>query len=120
MSNTDINRRRHQRHRVVFPVKVSSTQKQGRIGICRNGSASGMLLGTPSRFEIGDALELRFRVRTGEPENTVRARIVRLAEEARDRDHWCHRLVAVEFEDPQPTLERVFSDLAPRQAHLFS
>jgi hypothetical protein len=119
-SSKDENRRRHDRHRVVFPIKVSSTPKEGRIGMCRNGSASGMLLGTPSRFDIGDELTLRFSVRAGSPENLVTAKIVRIGKEAANRDHWCHRLVAVEFASPQPTLERVFADLAPRQAHLFS
>jgi hypothetical protein len=113
------NRRRHVRHRVVFPIKVSSMKKQGRIGMCRNGSASGMLLGTPSRFDLGDELILRFRVKSGEPENLVRGRIVRLDRESPTRDHWCHRLVAVEFNAPQPTLERVFANLAPEQAHMF-
>lgn len=114
------NRRRNDRHRVAFPVEVSSPHKRDRIGMCRNGSATGMLLGTPSRFEVGDSLTLSFSVHKGAPANLVTAKIVRLDEEAANRDHWCHRLVAVEFDSPQPSLERAFAELAPRQAHLFT
>lgn len=120
MQVADDNRRRFRRHRVVFPVKVSSQQKPGRLGMCRNGSACGMLMGTPSRFEIGDQLVLSFQVRTDAPENIVTGKIVRVAEEAPNRDHWCHRLVAIEFDQPRPNLARVFAELEPTQSHLFT
>lgn len=79
-----------------------------------------MLVGTPSRFVVGDRLILRFRLRPNEPENVVTGTIVRIGQEAPNRDHWCHRLVAVQFDAPTPELEHLFADLAPTQAHLFS
>lgn len=120
MPIADDNRRRFRRHRVVFPVEVSSPKKPGRLGMCRNGSACGMLVGTPSRFEMGDELVLSFQVRSGAPENVVKGKIVRVAEELENRDHWCHRLVAVELDEPQPRLARLFAELAPSQSYLFT
>lgn len=40
-------RRRHQREERYFPVQIDSAEKSDRIGIARNCSASGLLIGTP-------------------------------------------------------------------------
>jgi hypothetical protein len=112
-------RRRRERHRICFPIQLNGRQKQGRIGLCRNGSATGMLLGTPSRFELGERLELDFRVTSKAEDRRVAGTIVRVDEEKPNRDHWCHRLIAIVFDEEQPDLADVFAELAPHQARIF-
>lgn len=112
-------RRRHERHRVCFPVKLDGEAKADRLGMCRNGSEGGMLFGTPSRFSIGDLLTLTFRVNAQHPGTQVRGRVVWLGQERRHRDNWCRHLVAVAFERPHPDIVPHLANEAPRQAKLF-
>ena len=86
-------RRRHSRTDVFFPVRIDSPQKSDRIGVARNSSASGLLIGTPSHFAVGDPLVLTFGTTYGEPERRMKGRVVRvdLDEEA----DLFYRLVAV-------------------------
>lgn len=112
-------RRRHERHRVCFPVKLDSDDKADRLGMCRNGSAGGMLFGTPSRFAVGDLLTLTFRVHAEHAGAQVRGRVVWLGEERQHRDHWCRHLVAVAFDRPHPEIVPHLVMEAPRQAKLF-
>jgi hypothetical protein len=118
-STTSAERRQRARHRVCFPIQLRGERKSGRIGLCRNGSATGMLLGTPSRFEVGERLDLSFRVTSQAPEMRLSGRIVRVAQEARHRDHWCHRLVAVVFDEEHAELAEKLAELAPQQARLY-
>jgi hypothetical protein len=91
-----LERRRHYRVDVFFPVQIDSTHKSDRIGIARNSSHSGLLIGTPSHFQVGDELELTYAPAFGQPYQKVKGHVVRinLDEEA----DLFRQLVAVELE----------------------
>ena len=86
--------------------------------MCRNGSVSGLLLGTPSRFRLGERILMAFRVseRHGQ-EKQVAGTIVRVETDA--PDSWFNRLVAVQLDAPDPELDLLFVDEAQRQARTF-
>ena len=111
-------RRRYARHRLAFPIRLDSKRKTGRIGMCRNGSISGLLLGTPSRFRLGERLLLAFRVsERHQQEKQLQGTIVRVEEDT--PDSWFNRLVAVELDAPDPELDALFVAEARRQARTF-
>ncbi|GMV12119.1 MAG: PilZ domain-containing protein [Polyangiaceae bacterium] len=88
--------RRHSRHPVRFPVAIESPAKPGRVGVVRNLSQRGLLLGTPSRYQPGQRVRVRFKTRGGGPEYDLPATVVRI-----DHDpsgDWLSRLVALEFD----------------------
>jgi len=91
-----LERRRHARVDVFFPVQIDTTQKADRIGIARNSSHSGLLIGTPSHFQVGEELVLTFAPVFGQPHQKVKGHVVRtsLDEEA----DLFRQLVAVELE----------------------
>jgi len=88
--------RRHLRFRVRFPVALESPAKRGRVGVVRDVSAGGVLLGTPSRFSAGQRVRLRFRSRVDGPETEVVGTVVR-SEPNPDGD-WLTRLIAIRFD----------------------
>jgi hypothetical protein len=111
-----IERRKHTRFDICFPVRLDSSKKAGRIGMSRNSSVGGMLLGTPSRFQAGDALRLTFRVAAAQAAETiVRGRVVRVGFDETNLDSWCRRLLAIEFDEPLPDLVPWLEQEAPRQ-----
>ena len=99
------NRRRHARYRTVLPVEISAPDKPGRIGVVHNLSAAGLLLATPSRFVLGQTLDLKFRVTMGEEQRSVRGTITRLSEAW---EQAFPRRVAVRFDQQLPELEGLF------------
>ncbi len=88
-------RRRHQREEIYFPVQIDSAEKSDRIGIARNCSASGLLIGTPSHFSVGEELELRFALKYGGPQQRVHGRVVRVSLD--EQADLFRRLLAVEL-----------------------
>ncbi|MBX3191850.1 MAG: PilZ domain-containing protein [Labilithrix sp.] len=89
-------RRKVPRLPAVFAVEMSSPSKKRRCGVTRNASRKGMLIVTPSRFQVGDALELE--VHGSGLMGRVGARVVRVEENTPDsREVWRYRL-AVELE----------------------
>ncbi len=109
-------RRRNQRHKVWFPLRLATKRKDDRFGMCRNSSIAGMLLATPSKFAVGDSLSLAFRVSRGElHEQQVRATVVRREHEYGPERSWCPHIIAVKFEQSTPELERFLAVEASRQ-----
>lgn len=92
-------RRRESRREDFFPVRIDSARKPDRLGVVRNSSSSGLLIGTPSRFEVGDEVDLTFSPRLGDPPRRCRARVVRVALDP-EADLF-YRLVAVQLETHQ-------------------
>lgn len=88
--------RKQPRLPVVLAVEMSSSAKKGRCGVTRNASSKGLLIVTPSRFSVGDELEVA--VHASGRAKRVNARVVRVEENSRDsREVWRYRL-AVELE----------------------
>jgi hypothetical protein len=91
-------RRRAPRLELIVPVQIDAPEKKNRVGMACNASATGMLIGTQSRFQVGQWVELSFKPTLEAAWTRVRARIVRIEiDEAREL---FRRLIAVEFERP--------------------
>jgi hypothetical protein len=85
---------------VVLAVELSSKAKPGRCGVTRNASGKGLLIVTPSRFSVGDELDLAVHV--GEQSGRASARVVRVEENGKDSaETWRYRL-AVELDGALP------------------
>jgi hypothetical protein len=91
-------RRRAPRLEFVVPVKIDAPEKKDRVGMACNASATGMLVGTQSKFQVGQWVELSFKPTVETAWTRVRGRIVRIEiDEAREL---FRRLIAIEFERP--------------------
>lgn len=94
-SNDAASRRSSPRVPVTLAVELNSKSKQGRCGVTRNASGKGLLIVTPSRFAVGDELDLAVHV--GTQSDRTSARVVRVEENTRDSaEVWRYRL-AVEL-----------------------
>ena len=85
---------------VVLAVELSSKAKPGRCGVTRNASGKGLLIVTPSRFSVGDELDVAVHV--GDHSGRASARVVRVEENGKDSaETWRYRL-AVELDGALP------------------
>ena len=95
-----ITRRKVARLPLALAVELSSKAKPGRCGVTRNASGRGLLIVTPSRFSVGDELDLAVHV--GAHSGRIGARVVRVEENGRDSaEVWRYRL-AVELAGELP------------------
>ena len=84
-------RRKVMRVDAIFAVELSSKAKPGRCGVTRNASGSGLLIVTPSRFDVGDEVDVAVHV--GTQLSRASARVVRVEENRRDSPEvWRYRL----------------------------
>src|SRR3954451_3305172 len=67
---------------VVLAVELSSKAKPGRCGVTRNASGKGLLIVTPSRFSVGDEIDLAVHV--GTRSGRASAKVVRVEENAKE------------------------------------
>jgi len=88
--------RRSSRHELRFPVSLESPSKQGRVGVARNVSETGVLLGTPSRFDTGQRIRVRFRTSADGPHVELAGTVVRTGFDP--SGEWLGRLIAVQFD----------------------
>lgn len=93
-------RRTNPRLSVVAAVQVSSSDKPGRCGVTRNASDRGMLIVTPSRFGVGEEVDVA--VHLGDQLERRRARVVRVEENGRDSVETWRYSLAVELEGELP------------------
>jgi hypothetical protein len=92
--------RRVPRMPVILAVELSSKAKPGRCGVTRNASGKGLLIVTPSRFAVGDQLDLAVHV--GKSTGRAAARVVRVEENGKEStETWRYRL-AVELDGTLP------------------
>lgn len=88
---TTSERRRHRRVPAFCAVELSSPDKPKRCGITRDASGRGLRVVTPSRFQVGDDLEVAVYM-DGE-EMRLHGRAVRVEENAWTSDEpWRYRL----------------------------
>jgi hypothetical protein len=89
------------RQPVLLAVELSSAAKRGRCGVTRNASRTGLLIVTPSRFAVGESLELALHGSPGQS-GRVNARVVRVEENEWDsHEVWRYRM-AVALDDALP------------------
>ncbi len=94
-------RRSQPRIPAFFAVELSSEAKPGRYGVTRNASHQGLLVGTASRFQEEDRVELW--VHAEDVEARLVGRVVRVDENPpRSPELWRWRL-GIELEEPLPT-----------------
>lgn len=102
MTSADLedSRRKSPRVPAILAVELSSKTKPGRCGVTRNASGSGLLIVTPSRFSVGDELDLSVHV--GARSGRASARVVRVEENpSGSSEVWRYRL-AVELHGKLP------------------
>jgi len=94
-------RRVEERFSTYVAVEIEGQGKKARFGVTRDASGGGLLVATPSRFDVGAELVLRLHDTNGpSPDASVRCTVVRVDEAQLSSDEpWRYRL-AVRFEDP--------------------
>jgi PilZ domain len=88
--------RRHSRREIRFPLAINSPTKSGRVGVARNLSCGGVLLGTPSRFAPGQRVRLHFKTTGDGPLYDIVGTVVRTAHDP--AGGWLSKLVAIAFD----------------------
>jgi hypothetical protein len=90
-------RRRFERRPIEVPVSVSTRERQDRVGLIRDVSASGMLFHSRSKFAVGERVRVWFRVekRIG----STAGEVVRAACDTNE-DNIFRFLTAVRFDAP--------------------
>lgn len=100
MSNEPNDRRGDERFLTYVAVEIEGQGKKQRFGVTRDASTGGLLLSTPSRFEVGTELTLRPQDASGNPGTEVVATVIRVDEATPGSDEpWRYQL-AVRFSDP--------------------
>ncbi len=80
---------------------MDSRNRKDRIAMSRNASSRGVLLGSPSRFEVGERLVMTFRIMPDGPQYAgVVGKVVRVDESATAEDPMWRHVMAIEFESP--------------------
>lgn len=94
--DADDERRTAERVEAIVIVELD----EGRHGVTRNVSGSGLLIATRSRFTPGDRLELTIHATSASIRS--KARVIRV-DETPPTESWRYR-IAVELEEPLPDL----------------
>lgn len=106
-----VERRESPRTRAALPVNIDGQARKHRFGISRDTSATGMLLATPSRFEIGEELALTVYFGLKE-QRSVRGRVIRVeTNPLYSTEPWRYRL-ALAYLEPSPELQERCAKLA--------
>ncbi len=94
-------RRIFSRRPVHAAIAIDTADRENRIGVTRNLSASGVMFHTASRFEIGDKLDVTFRGPPVIPIDTrVRGRVVRVLHDVKESGMLFPHVIAVKFDEP--------------------
>jgi hypothetical protein len=106
-------KRSHNRHTLWFPVTVDLVSRKV-WAVCRDASAGGILLTGSAELNVGDVVTVIFRISPAAPERNVPGRIVRVELASDDpRSVWPYRM-AVEFLEPDATLQSMFERASSR------
>jgi PilZ domain len=106
-------KRLHERYALWFPVTVDVDSRKV-WAVCRDASAGGILVTGSAELKIGEVVTLSFRVSADGQERRVSGRIVRV-EPPNDepRAVWPYK-VAIEFLEPDATLQSNFARVSSR------
>jgi c-di-GMP-binding flagellar brake protein YcgR len=112
-----VQRRRHGRYRIWFPVRLTSSEVDG-MAVNHNISAGGMMVVVSARMELGAQVKLTFRVPPSGQEQTLHGTVARVESNREDPEGlWPFRMaVAFDRVDPEliPVLEAAVVELADR------
>jgi len=104
-------RRHHNRYRLWLPARIEGAGKESRLAIGHDMSQKGSLLVTDRELPVGATIQMFVRVPPDfEEEREISAVVVRCADNQKDPEGLWPFQIAVEFEDPDPGLERLLRD----------
>jgi hypothetical protein len=103
--NDRVQRRRHDRYHIWFPVQVDAGELQGAMAINHNIGAGGMLIALSAELKTGKEVTVSFRLPPdGKEERRFTGQIIRIEKNAADPDGvWPFR-IAVAFDQIAPDL----------------
>jgi hypothetical protein len=106
-------KRSHARYALWFPVTVDAATRQT-WAVCKDVSVGGILISGASPLGVGETVTLTFRVTPDAEERHMTGRIMRLERPDPDpRNVWSYKM-AVEFLEPDATLQSSFARASSR------
>ena len=97
-------RRKHERYKLWFPVQIT-TNEFGALAINHNVGGGGMMVASNAALKVGQKVKVSFSLPPGGPERVRKAVIVRIEPNTDDPEGtWPNRL-ALEFSEPDRELE---------------
>jgi len=97
-------RRESPRTQTAVAVEIDGQMRKHRLGVSRDTSATGMLLATPSKFEVGERLTLQVYLSSSD-RRSIRGRVTRVEiNSAESNEPWRYRL-ALAYDEPAPDLQ---------------
>ncbi len=106
----EVERRESPRTRTTVAVAIDGQVRKHRFGVSRDLSATGMLLATPSKFEVGEELALTVYL-AGNVSRSIHGRVTRVEiNPYQSNEPWRYKLALV-YDEPDP-------DLRERCAHM--
>jgi len=101
-----VERREHDRFPLWFPVQVTSETVTEGMAVSHDTSQTGILINVALPLPVGTAVTLAFRVPPDHPvEHKVKGRVLRLTPNTDDPYGLWPLRMAVEFDEPQITIE---------------
>lgn len=97
---TQQDRRRAERTLAVLAVALDSPEKQGRHGVTRDVSESGLLVVTPSAFRLGDRVQVT--VHAGGEDRAAAGRVARIDENPVSSPELWRWRVGIALDEPLP------------------
>jgi hypothetical protein len=111
-------RRAAERHNVYIGAEIEAGQGPVRSAITRDGSATGLLLLTRAKLDIGQQVKINVFLNEGE-QRAVEARVVRQEPLDSDENALWRQKVAVEMIAPDADLAQKLEELALQQAETY-
>lgn len=114
------NRRIADRHAAYMGAEVTTPQGKVRSAITQDASATGFLLLTRAKLEVGTSVSVRvFLPGAGDNSEVISATVVRREPlDPGETDLWREK-VAVQFDRPLPALAAHFQEVSEKQKELF-
>ena len=105
-------RRQSQRQNTTIVVELESPDgKRGtRVGITRDASSGGLLVGCSSRYDVGQELVLVFQRSPGSPQLRARCEVVRVERNPSPSSAFWLYLMGVRFLEQVPNLDQMIED----------
>lgn len=118
MADEGNERRTAARHNVYIGAEIDGGNGPVRSAITRDGSATGLLLLTRAKLEVGQSVRINVFLREGES-HAIHARVVRQEPLDSEENALWRQKMAVEMEKPDPELAKKLEELAAQQAKTY-
>ena len=112
-------RRRHARYQIWFPVQVYAGELTGAMAVNHNIGAGGMLIAVSAELKVESRVKVTFRLPPdGREERSMNGQILRIEKNLEDPEGvWPYR-IAVAFDEIDPTLEPLLENAVNRISSL--